>query len=268
MILPDIVLDLPDGWAWTQLDRSPLTMEPENHDGALQFSSPPAAASWRGSDPQVILAELLKRAATTFGEVGEMRTGDVPYGHFAQAECRHDTYADVCVWLLIPETHDPLFVTWIANECTDAGAVARTVLERVRPGLFSVSVRMAVEGARQNLAESGAVEPITLLVADGNLTNVVLPFDDEALIVQALRYEREQMKAEVIAQIKLGEARGPGIEAQPIASIYIESANRRKHFVMPLDSGAAHEVDKPPPIAGLFEPVDPELVPMFEAARR
>jgi hypothetical protein len=267
-VIPDVDVELPSGWSWTEREQSPLTMAPAHDDAALQFSSPPAAAAWRGADPREVLRELVVRAASTFGELVELKAGDVAYGGYAHAECKHDTFGDVCLWLLLPETHDPLLITWIATARNDAGTVARQIVDTIRPGLFSASVAMAVAGARGELAESGTVSAITLLVGDGTITNVMLPFDDDALAVQAIRYEREQNSAKVIAQIQPATARGPDGASEEVVSIYVESATRRKRFVMPLATAATHEIEGDAPICNLFEAVDPALIPMFQAARR
>jgi len=265
--LADIVVELPDGWSWTQRDVSPLTIEPPGGDGAFQISMQSGATSWRGRDPRALLQELLTRMKS-FGEIVHSTAGEVFYGPYAQAECAHTQFGDVCVWALLPETHDPLLVSWLANDVTDAGKMARQLFGAIRPGLFSAAVAMAVEGARNELGETGAVSPINLLVGNGTITSVGLPFDDDAIAVQALRYERELANASVIAQIAPASANGPDGAREDVVSIYVESATRRKRFVMPYVTRATHEIDGEPPICDLFGPVDPKLIPMFEVARR
>jgi hypothetical protein len=264
--LPDIELELPTGWKWTQRKKSPLGIAPNTEEGVLQISAPDAGPSWRGADLEPLIRRFVENGR--LGQVLKIETGEVPYGPFIRAECISDAHGDVCCWLVVPPTHDPLVITWIGETPTGEGAVARGLVSAIQPGMFSKVVAMATMTPCDELTRTGDIAPVTLLVGNGEITNVMLPFDEDELILHGIRHERARTKADHVARIAIGELRPPGGDRLRLASIYVESEVRWKHFLVPFSTGEIIERSDPPAINGFFEAADPKIAAALDQARR
>ncbi len=235
---------------------------PDSEVGVLQISSPRASISWRDADPEPLIRQFVEDGR--LGQVVTVSQGELPYGRFVMAECIADDHGDVCCWLVLPETHDPLCITWIADSPGDAGAAARALVSELHHGFFSSAVAATIDGARSELMQTGTVQPVTLLFGDGTIVNIILPFDDDPLIVEGIRHERTRADALVVARVALAEIRKPDGTAVPIITVYVESETRQKRFVIPFETHAVHEIDGTPPIAGFFAPADPRIAALLE----
>jgi hypothetical protein len=248
-VVPDVVVDPPPGWrSWRE--GATLRLAPGNGSGVLQLSSPARSTGWRRGDLPALVGDRVVDAGP--GSALRVEAGAGDYGPFGRAECAHDRYGDVCAWVLAPETHDPLWITWVADARSADRDRARDLVGALRPGPFSVVVASAVRDVRADIAATGRVEPVVLLHSHGGTAAVRLPLPpgDHRAAVRAIRGERRQRAADVVVQVTAEYALRTSWEEEKVALLHAQSASRRKCFMVPAP-GDHREVCELPGVAAL-----------------
>jgi hypothetical protein len=263
-ILPDIVLDLPAGWERQEGNESPLTVV--GAAGALQISSPQGLAAWRGADPELHIRQFVGGALG--GRVTSVERGLLNYGPFVRAECIIDGHRDAATWMILPDTHDPLLVTWLGDSA-DEGRVARDVVARVAPGIFSAGVNMVVSVARGNIATHGGLDYHAVFICDGTVVTATFGGMPDEIEREGMRLETKRHSATVAARVGMAQVPTDGGDVL-VGFVYAESRQRRKRFLIPVEQRGqlVHEVGSDGlPICDFFVEPDPQIAAALENAR-
>lgn len=258
-IIPDIALELPADCSWYSRDQSPLALGPDTDSGLMQISAPAAGRFWRGYHD---LDSLIRRfvAGANLGNVLHVEVGEIPYGRCVSAECMSEDNGDICAWLVVPETHDPLCITWIAETPAEAGRAARRLVTSIRCGLLSSAVAAVVCEAQKQLATSNSIPQSTCFFCDATGEIVAVDFSslhDEQALVRGIRDQRARLNASVVTRQGMAEVRGANGASEAVAFAYAESRSRRKLFLLPVaDNGRKlYEVDAGGhPVSNFFVP--------------
>src|SRR5262249_6541147 len=142
----DITLELPDGWEQLDNPGGPLTYSPDAGRSVLQISNPSWGWKVRASDDVRELVPMLTQMVEggKLGRVIAAAPVELPFGRALRAEADSDQHEEVSAWLIVPDTHDVLLVTWLA-EATAYGETAGELVAALRPGLFSFALAAAAK---------------------------------------------------------------------------------------------------------------------------
>jgi hypothetical protein len=204
-IIPDIELELPSEWSWYRRDQPILVLGHDSEGGVLHISTPAPMRSWRYCDHlDPLIRGFVERTnldqADILGDLLQVEVGEMPYGRFVRAECMSERYGDVCVWAVVPETHDPLCVTWLADAPTEIGRTARHLVTSIRCGLFSAALANAVGTLQTHLATGNPISTLTFLFCDATREVTALDLSplNERLHVQEIRRQRARLNASIV----------------------------------------------------------------------
>jgi hypothetical protein len=234
--VPDVEIELPQGWMWLQRDASPLAIEAPSGGGTLQISAPPAGSGWRGEvDLEGFARRTLPRM--NLGTVEQVEHEDTGYGRAVRAKLVGDgRFDDVVAWVVLHDTHDPLLVTWIANTRTEAREMAHGVVARLAPGGFSREVDRIVSVARSDLATHGTLDRhCVFFCGDGAVHVVYFEETPQDIEREAIRFQSKRCGARVVARV--GMARVESTRGSELVGyVHAESPSRRKRFLLPADA--------------------------------
>lgn len=257
---PDIVLDLPDGWAELDNGDGPLTYSPDEGHSVLQLSNPSWSAQLRGrslAELSPLVTELVEGGR--LGRVVAIGEIETRYGRGLRAEVESDDHEEVIAWLLVPSLYDVVFATWIATSAEYGETARELIAQTLRPGLFSAAISTAAE-ISANALESRELSPHAVLFGDGQVTQLALATLPQEIWDAACRVERANVGAEVVVQVLAATAR----KSVDVAMIYAESATRQRRLVI----GDGPPIELEARRLDFFAAPDPQLAAALASARR
>jgi hypothetical protein len=266
---PDVTVSVDETWKpW----QGKVASGWSRGDGVLRIDSPEFLRRVR---PEADLVELGRQIAGRFGvTIGRAHAGETAYGRYVLVEGIQDEMLDVCTWILVHPTHDPLIVRWASPEADENGQAARAAVLSLRPGEFSGAVATAVNVAC-SAARDGKdfVNDHATLFAFGERTVVTVdltPFFDtpDEVVASVCRHERARIGADVVTRTRtVGVAREGRFDGRAF-SVYAESSTRRRRFLVLTPEATTRADDlRLEPVTDFFLPPDPRIAAGLDAAR-